>query len=173
MNPSSDEVIIVPRHRVFVISGGAFVVQWEINQVQDLLSGRYHAYDETKFEEPIEDWELNQLKIKGVVHQYDNDFVYLCPLPNMGVPSAVTRAYYLNTGLETTQFKQVEQALRSANLAQRFSARMQTEFVVIRGANGLAFANFDEAERAREILVQQVPECCLECVVAFVETKTA
>lgn len=173
MNYYADEILPVPRRRVFVLIDGTFVVQWEANQVQELLTGRYRVYETHRFGSAITDWELKQLKDSGLVEHYDADLVYLCPLPNLSASSASQRAFYLNTGLEAHEARRVEEALREKGLDGKYSVRRQTEFVIIRGTNGTAFLTFDEAERAREFLAINVPEVCSQCVVAFVETVTS
>jgi thermostable 8-oxoguanine DNA glycosylase len=173
MNYYTDEILPVPRRRVFVLIDGTFVVQWEANQVQELLTGRYQVYEQARFGASITDWELKQLKDKGVVEHYDAELVYLCPLPNLSALSASQRAFYLNTGLEASEARRVEEALREKGLDSKYSVRRQTEFVIIRSANGTSFSTFDEAERAREFLATNVPSVCSGCVVAFVETVTS
>ena len=69
--------IPIPRHRVFVLHDGTFVVQWEENLVQVLLSGRYLNYNREQFGNPITNWELNQLRQAGLIAHYDDDFVHL------------------------------------------------------------------------------------------------
>lgn len=170
MNYDVEDPVLVPRHRVFVLADGTFVVQWEANQVQDLLSGRYHAYDERLFGNPITDWELNQLQIKKLVERFDNEYVYLCPLPTI-VANTPARSFYLNTGLTKFQKNELEQALKAVNLEDKYSVRSQAYYAVVRGANGLPFNTFDEAERARELLSQKLPDWFGMSVVAFIEVN--
>lgn len=168
MSYYDQEKIPVPRNRIFVLSDGMFVVQWEENRVQDLLSGRYYPYSDTHFGNAITDYELGQLHNSGIVEDFDEELVYLSHTVNTS-PHAPLRTYYLNTTLPKKQMAQVRQALDSMNMLGRFSVRVQEIFVIIRGPSGVAFNNFDDAERAREILVEQIPELLADTVVAFVE----
>lgn len=165
------EKIPVPRTRVFVLSDGMFVVQWEENRVQDLLSGRYYPYSEAQFGNAISDYELSQLQNSGIVEDFDEELVYLSPSVNTS-PHAPMRTYYLNTTLPKSHMEQVHQALDRKQLLDRFSVRVQEIFVIIRGPSGVAFTSYDEAERAREVLFDQLPELLGDTVVAFVEINS-
>lgn len=168
-NKNQQDSIPVPRTRVFVLGDGTFAVQWEAKRVQELLNGKYRVYDNKRdFGTEISDYELSQLKEVGVVDVFDNELVYLSPLPNMA-PSEPARSYYLNTTLAKSEIRNVQQALREAGLEELYSVRMRQGFVVIWSKNGSAFATFDEAERAREILSSQLEPMLSDLIVAFVE----
>lgn len=162
------ETIPVPRRRVFVLKDGAFVVQWEENRVQDLLSGKYRSFSAETAGNPISDYELSQLKNVGVVDRYDMELIHLCPTPDI-IAHTPARSYYLNTGLPKTHKDAVEKCLLKFQFEGKFSVRTQEKFVIIRGPNGMAFAGFDEAEKARELLISFAPETFQDTVVAFVE----
>lgn len=162
------ETIPVPRNRIFVLDSGTFVVQWEENRVQELMNGRYQNYSLERFGNAISDYELNQLKTSGIIASYDAELVYLLPSPTVTAPHAA-RSYYLHTTLHKTHMQAVENALITAQLHDRFSVRVQEIFVIIRGKAGMAFASFDDAEHAREILVEKLPDLLKDMVVAFVE----
>jgi hypothetical protein len=172
MTSGEQNTIPVPRSRVLVLEDGAFVVQWELNRVQDLLTGKYRAFGEEEFGEAISDYELNQLKNKGVISRYDAELIHLCPTPDIFFHSS-TRSYYLNTALPRTQKTEVENQLQAVDLLARLSVRVQEKFVIIRGHNGMPFPGFDEAEKARELLMSRVPEFFKSTVVAFVEVIPA
>lgn len=164
--------IPVPRSRVFVLNDGAFVVQWELNRVQDLLTGKYRVFGDEEAGNPISDYELSQLKNKGVITRYSHELVYLCPTPDIIVQSS-SRSYYLNTALSKSHRNEVEQQLQAIELLSRFSVRVQEKFVIIRGPNGMPFPAFDDAEKARELLVSRAPDFFKNTVVAFVEIIVA
>src|SRR6187551_2881135 len=107
--------IPVPRARIFVLRDGTFVVQWEENRVQALLSGRYHAYSDDQFGTSINDYELHQLKNSGVVDDYDEELVYLAPSISANA-STPNRSFYLNTTLHKSQMESVRVALEQQNL---------------------------------------------------------
>lgn len=167
-HPHPEETISVPRNRIFVLLNGAFVVQWEENRVQNLLTGRYQTYDSSEFGNAITDYELNQLLKSGIVDDYDTELVYLHATVT---PTQPTRTYYLNTKLHKSNKDKVEAALREIGATDRLSVRIQGIFVIIRGKTGLAFPTFDAAEKAREWLVNEVPELLDQTAVAFVETS--
>ncbi|MDQ7025060.1 MAG: hypothetical protein Q9P44_05820 [Anaerolineae bacterium] len=164
----SQETIPVPRTRIFVLDDGTFVVQWEVNRVQALVNGRYYSYDSERYGNAITDWELNQLKNSGVVDDYDTELVYLSPLPTIAA-QIPTRSFYLNTTLPKSKMKEVEELLEKEGLTDKFAVRVQGIFTIIRGRSGRIFITFDEAERAREILLECAPALLRDTVVAFVE----
>src|SRR5687767_813752 len=122
MSSGEQNTIPVPRNRVLVLEDGAFVVQWELTRVQDLLTGKYRAFADNETGESITDYELNQLKNKGVIARYDTDLIHLCPTPDILFQSS-TRSYYLNTALPKIQKNEVEQQLQAADLLTRLSVR--------------------------------------------------
>jgi hypothetical protein len=162
------EKIPVPRNRIFVLSDGMFVVQWEENRVQELLTGRYYLYSDAHFGNAISEYELKQLQNSGIVEDFDAELVYLSHNVNTST-HAPLRTYYLNTTLPKSQMEQVQQAIDELGMLERFSVRVQEIFVIIRGPSGIAFNNYDDAERACELLIEQAPELLGAMVVAFVE----
>lgn len=167
-----DETLPVPRKRVFVLDDGTFVVQWEAHRVQSLLSGRYFQYKKERFGAAISDYELNQLRNNGTISHYDDELVYLSPQPNT-IHQLPTRSYYLNTRLPKSERYNVENALSDADLLEKFAVRVQEIFVIIRGESGMPFVSFDDAERAREYLVAQLPHIFEQTVVAFMEINNS
>ena len=103
-----------------------------------------------------------------MVEDYDEELVYLAPaISASGVMP--NRSFYLNTTLHKSEMDSVRDALEQSNLNQKYSVRVQEIFVIIRGNAGMAFPSFDEAERAREVLSEQLPDLLGKSVVAFVE----
>src|SRR5574337_598202 len=72
---------VVPRHFVFIMADGAFVVQLNENRVQDLLTGQFHVLDDRSYGHAITDYELNQLKVAGLVEDFNRNYVWLFRLP--------------------------------------------------------------------------------------------
>jgi hypothetical protein len=167
-NYDHNETIPVPRARIFVLDDGTFVVQWEAHRVQALVNGRYYPYDTERYGNAISDWELNQLKNSGVVDHFDEELVYLSPLPTIAA-QVPTRSFYLNTTLHKSRVHEVEALLEKEDIKGKFAVRIQGIFTIIRGRSGIAFATFEDAERAREILLEHAPELLADTVVAFVE----
>ncbi|GAB5490032.1 MAG: hypothetical protein Phog2KO_02470 [Phototrophicaceae bacterium] len=168
MSKIIEENIPIPRKRLFVLTDGRFVIQWEENRVQDLLSGRYTSFVDEDYGNAITDYELNQLKNSGIVADYDEHLIYL--QPDISTTATTSgRTYYLNTTLPKSEVEIVKNILATDALAEHFSVRVQEIFVIIRGPSGTAFQNFDDAERAREILIDHNPDILGGTVVAFVE----
>lgn len=162
------EPILVPRGRVFVLTDGTFVVQWEEERVQSLLTGRYVHYAESDYGNAITDYELNQLMETGIVEGYEEEWVYISQIPTT---VASSRSYYLNTTLPKKDDSRVAEALQRHGVADQFAVRIQEIFVIIRRNMGMPYRSFDEAERARELLVELDPDLFAKTVVAFVEVN--
>ncbi len=175
-DPDTEDSII-PRGRVFVLLDGTFVVRWSENRVQELESGHYRGYDPQDFGAHITDYELKQLKSAGLVKRFDKERVWLCPLPERRALSLLTswevnrtRSYYLNTTLPGESLQDIVRLLENLGLAESFDARARDDFVVLWGSKGISFHKFDDAEKARSLLVSKSPEAFGNTVVAFVET---
>ncbi|MBC8171381.1 MAG: hypothetical protein H7X77_06900 [Anaerolineae bacterium] len=166
----------VPRSRIFVLLDGAFVVKWNENRVQSLLTGLYRNYERRDFGAPITDFELNQLKQAGIVENFDKEYVWLSPSPErsryyqMNAQQRRIRSYYLNTTLAGAQMSEVESSLMRLGVDDELDVRVRDDFVVIWGAHGRGFSNFDTAEEARTFLISQQPELFTSTVIAFIET---
>jgi len=158
----------VPRSRVFVTVDGMFVVRWEKHRVQDLLSGRYFTFTEEQFDAPVTDWELQQLRSRGVVESFDEAFVRLQRVPQWQ-QTQVQRSYYLYTRIPKQRMHEVERQLEAAGLSERFAVRVQEQFLMIRGEKGATFADEEAADAALRELAAVLPELFSESVVAFVD----
>ncbi len=165
----------IARSRVFVLLDGVFVVKWSDNRVQELLTGQYRHYERRDFGAAITDFELNQLKQAGIVEAFDKDTVLLSPsiersqFYRMNLTRRV-RSYYLNTKFSGEHLNEIQDQLELLGLDDEFHARTRDDFVIILGREGRSFTDFDEAEEARHLLVDQAPEVFEDTVVAFVET---
>lgn len=160
--------VAVPRSRVFVTVDGMFVVHWEENRVQDLLSGRYLMFSEKQFGAPVTDWELHQLRNRGVVESFDESFVRLQRVPEWQQIRS-QRSYYLYTRLTKQRAREVEDRLTEVGLDQQFAVRVRDQFLVIRAGKGAAFADEEAAENAQRELSEALPDLFGECVIAFVD----
>lgn len=164
--------VLVPRSRVFVTVDGLFVVHWEENRVQDLLSGRYLPYSDKQFDAPVTDWELQQLRNRGVVEAFDDAFVHLQRVPEWQ-QGGIQRSYYLYTRIPKHRLRDVENRLAAAGLSHRFGVRARDQFLVIRGVKGTAFADEEAAEAAQRELSEALPDLFKDSVIAFVDVVAA
>ena len=169
----------IPRYQVFTLADGEFVVQWEPKSVQELLSGRYRAYEHQRdFGHPINDYELKQLKAAGRIEHFNRRYVWLYALPERGRfgtrvldKANRVRTYYLSTTLPRSQLANIETLLQNLGLAGEFLARNRNDFVIILGRNGAPFRTVQEAEQAQKILRARAPEVFQDLTLAFIETK--
>ncbi|HEX2909115.1 MAG TPA: response regulator [Phototrophicaceae bacterium] len=169
----------VPRQYVFIMTDGAFVVQWDEARVQDLLTGRYRPFSRDHFGHPITDYELSQLKAAGRVEHYNRSYVWLYALPE-GKRFDVelktiqrmrdrVRTYYLNTTLPKSQLGNIEALLVALGLDQELSARERSHLVAILAKDGAPFLHFSEVEGVQRQLMLRAPEIFRDSVVAFIE----
>jgi CheY-like chemotaxis protein len=168
----------VPRHTVFILADGVFVVQWDETRVQDLLSGQYRNYSDHDFGHVITDYELNQLKAAGRVEHFNRQYVWLYALPEHGrfpgehefAGAPRVRSYYLNTTLPASNLERVEQELARLNLQDKFLARVRGDLVAILGKNGAPFRQLKDAERAQKFLSTRETDVFGSTAIAFIET---
>lgn len=173
----------VPRHTVFILADGSFVVQWDESRVQELLNGRYRTFESGDFGHAITDYELNQLKAAGRVEHYNRQYVWLFSLPELGRFEYETKAhehnqnrvrsYYLNTTLPKSELSAVEKLLESLELNTDFLARNRSDLVAVLGKNGAPFRQLVEAERAQKLLIARAPEMFKHTAIAFIETTNS
>ncbi|MCB9453642.1 MAG: response regulator [Anaerolineaceae bacterium] len=169
----------VPRHSVFTLTDGAFVIQWDEAQVQDLLSGDYRPFRYEDIGHPVTDYELNQLKSAGRVEHFNRAYVWLYALPETGRHSylqvlqrgrELVRMYYLNTTLLAGDLPQVQQALADSGVFANYTPYLRGERVVLSGKDGALFASLEDVENAQKQLHAVAPALG-DLMVAFIEVK--
>jgi CheY-like chemotaxis protein len=171
----------VPRHFVFIMSDGAFVVQWDENRVQDILTGEYRVLERDGFGHAVSDYELNQLVAAGRVEHYNRSYVWLyaLPEPNRFQTELKTqeriadrvRAYYLNTTQPASQLEVIAQRLEELGLSEAYSAQIQGGLVAVAGRDGTPFLYFSEVEEVQRLLAAEVPELFQNAAIAFIEMR--
>lgn len=168
----------VPRHLMFVLTDGTSVVQWGEAQVQDLHTGLLRPFQYTEFGHPISDFELDQLKIAGLVEHYTRAYVWLFALPEQWRFDAFrtqqrsfdrVRWYYLNTTLPAEMLDQVREGLAQAQLSAQFSAREYDGVVALLAQGDAVYLRLEDAEVAQRRLTAVAPEILKATVVAFIE----
>ena len=75
----------IEKQYVIVLQDGTFAVDWGNGRVQDLMTGDFLQVREADFAHVIYDAELDVLKRRGRVVDYDSQHVYLAPLPEGGL----------------------------------------------------------------------------------------
>ncbi|MDX2075585.1 MAG: hypothetical protein SFZ02_04085 [bacterium] len=170
-----DESFVL-RSRVFILSDGAFVVRWSDTLVQELVSGQYRAFEKSDFGAPITDFELKQLMTAGLVKGFDRDHVHLNALPDQYKESSLSawererkRSYYLNTLFDSSHVQKIVQSLVEIGLQDEFYVRIRDDFVILWSHQGRSFPKFDDAEKARQVLLSKAPKLFEQIVVAFIE----
>jgi CheY-like chemotaxis protein len=168
----------VARHLVFILQDGAFVVQWDNQHTQDILTGKIHPFNDKEYGHAITDYELEQLREAGRVAHYDRAYIWLHALPegerfsrfNVREETAGRQRYfYLNTTLPGDFLQTVQQRLHELDLSKRYTAREQNEIVAIMNKDGHPFTRLAEVETAQNILRRAAPQLLKDAAVAFVE----
>jgi CheY-like chemotaxis protein len=172
--------VAVPRHSLFTMVNGSFVVQWDESRVQDLLTGAYCEYRYEDMGHPITDYELNQLKSAGRVEHFNRSYVWLYALPEAGRFSYLkilqhshgyVRRYYLNTMLLPADLSQAKHAMEGAHLMGKYAPYVRGEHIAIGDKDGMLFQTLEAAENAQRQLQNAVSATLGDLVVAFVEVK--
>lgn len=171
----------VARHLVFVLQNGAFVVQWDAEHIQDLLTGLQHAFQDKDYGHAITDYELDQLRDAGRVSNYNRSYVWLHALPEgqrfsrfqvRQETAGRTRQYYLNTTLPGHYLTHVQQRLHELGLNKQYAARDEGGLVAIMQQDGEPFNRLAEAEAAQNMLRRAAPQFLQDAAVAFMEFNT-
>lgn len=170
-----DESFVL-RSRVFVMADGAFVVRWSDTLVQELVSGQYRNFEHRDFGAPITDFELKQLMTAGLVKGFDRDHIHLNALPDQYKESPISaweqgrkRSYYLNTLYDSSHVQMIAQTLLDNGLQDEFYVRVRDDFVILWSHQGRSFQKFDDADKARQVLLTKAPQIFEQVVVAFIE----
>jgi CheY-like chemotaxis protein len=172
----------IPRHDLFVLADGTFVVQWDDTRVQDLLTGRFRDYYDEDFGHAITDGELNQLKSAGRVEHFNRVYVWLFSLPEPGryaspmrtqeqPRSRRVRSYYLNTTLPESRLDEIKALLSSTGLASDFTVTIESQLIAIVGKNGAFFLQLEDAENAQKHIINTSPDTFKDVAIAFIEAS--
>jgi CheY-like chemotaxis protein len=168
----------VPRHLVFVMKDGAFVVQWDADQVQELLTGNLRPFHDLDYGHNITDYELDQLRDSGRVAHYNRAYVWLNALPEgqrfarLPIRSEAherVKHFYLNTTLPIEYLDQVQRRLEELGLREKYTARENFGLVAIMNEDGTPFTRLTDIENAQNILRQAAPQLLGDVAVAFIE----
>jgi hypothetical protein len=73
--------IPVNRHLIVVLKDGTTAIDWGENQFLDVSGGKFIQCSERDISHPITNEELDQLKISGLVVQFDQKQVFFVRLP--------------------------------------------------------------------------------------------
>ncbi len=169
----------VPRHQVFLLTDGSFVVQWTDASVQNLLTGQYRDYKPVDFGHRVMDDELERLKAGSVIEDFDQVYVWIYALPEQQRFGSLrtqqqtfqrARAYYVNTTLSADRLDDIQAQLKALNLAGEYCICEHEGLVAVLGHDAAPFNSLRDAEAAQRKLNQQFPTLLRDAVVAFTES---
>jgi CheY-like chemotaxis protein len=170
---------VVPRHLVYILTDGTFVVQWEENRVQELIGGKYRPYQVEDVGHVITDFELNQLKAAGRVEHFNKYYVWLYMLPEQQRINLLkvtdkrvdfVRKYYLNTMYPASELRHIQNLLIELGISNDYFARSRDGHVILLAKNGQPFRRLNDAEKGQHILQSLKKEFFKNLIISFVET---
>mgnify|MGYP005837109231 CR=1 FL=1 len=171
----------IPRHLIFVLRDGSFVVQWDAEHVQDMFTGTQRPFRDAEYGHAITDFELETLRDSGRVAHFDRAYVWLHALPEgerfakfrtREKVSGRVKRFYLNTTLPGEYLQQVQSRLQELGLQKWYTAREQSGLVAIVKQDGRPFTRLAEAEAAQNMLRRAAPQLLKDAAVAFMEFNT-
>lgn len=170
----------VPRHLIFVLKDGSYVIQWDNDQVQDLLTGEARPFRNVDYGQAVQDSDLKYLSDAGIVAHYDLAYVWLYAIPDEARLRPQTQEetrwrlkyFYLNTVLPEYTLDQIQQRIRELGLHNKYAAGQRQGLVAIMQNDGHPFARLADAEAAQHILRRAAPELLADAAVAFIEYDT-
>lgn len=149
--------ITVPRSNIFKLEDGTTVVQRGIDRVQELISGTTRRFSSMDTGYEITDGDLELLKIKGIISQYDNFFVWLSDeLANYTHHEetfGTLTVYRVTTDLDVNALPDVQNYLNNAGLADRYVGVERFGQVIVLGPYEEPFLRLSSAENAQTLLV--------------------
>lgn len=159
----------IARSRLFTLEDGAWVLQWGIDRVQELLTGKERSFSSMDITFEITDAELEILQARGFVEQFDDFFVWvtseLVDTVDSTTPGLINY-YYVQSNFEPDQVSFVQTQLEAIGLSDRYAAAKRFERVVIMRLNEEPFTRLSHAEDAQILLapVMQGAELSVEVV---------
>ncbi len=170
----------VPRQQVFSLADGNYVVQWTETSVQDLLTGDYYPFANNDFGHPLYDYELTQLKVAGVIEDFDRAYVWLYALPErdrftlrVQTEASRVRAYYINTTLPAEAQIELHARFEALGLLDQFCVCEHEGLLGIFNRDGTPFVDVKTAEWVQRKLETYLPDVFAVAAVAYTETDSA
>jgi len=170
----------VPRHYIFVLLDGTFVIQWAERKVQDIMTGQFRKFNYTEdYGHAIMDGELYKLKAAARVEHFNRRYIWIFALPERGRydkelktlernPNRI-RAFYITTPLPKSQLDNVQAILPSLNLTQLIQAKIQNDQVAIFGDANQPFYLLQDVEDVIQRLLEGAPDVFAGASVAMFE----
>ena len=169
----------VPRHYVFVLDDGTFVVQWSDKKVQDILSGDVLTYDQDQFGHQVTDGELLKLKAAGRVEHYTQRYIWLYALPErgrfgrpfetLGRASDRVRAFYIITPIPESELDRINDILLNFELTHAVFPVVRNEKIALFGDDQQPFEVLQDAEDTLQQLVHSDSDMFYGSSIALVE----
>jgi CheY-like chemotaxis protein len=169
--------IAVPRNMVFTLEDGTWVVQWNIDRVQELLTTKERSFSSLDISYDISDMELDLLLVQGLIEQYDDFFVWL---PDQfaepalaGHQLGLTTYYYVKTTLDVNQMGAVRQKLENSGLSDRYEVAERFGKVAILSRYEEPFIRLSLAEDAQTLLAPVVHDLSAKLSVEAIQFNTS
>lgn len=173
----SSHSIAVPRNMVFTLEDGTWVVQWNIDRVQELLTGKERSFSSLDISYEISDMELDLLLVQGLIEQYDEFFVWLpdefAEPALAGHQLGLTTYYYVKTTLDINQMGTVRQKLEDTGLSDRYEVAERFGKVAILSRYEEPFIRLSYAEDAQTLLAPVIHDLSAKLSVEAVQFNTS
>ncbi len=161
---------LIPRHYVFVLQNGAYVVRLPNARLFDVVTGDESAYDRREFGHAITDGELQHLKTDGHIRAYSTSWVQITRnLPATVSDSHRVKGCYIATTLPTKQLHSARDVVAQLRTSRLIFADVRGDTVVILGPNATPFTDLNDAEIVLQQLRAIAPNLFASAFVAVYE----
>ncbi len=169
--------IAVPRNMVFTLEDGTWVVQWNIDHVQELLTSKERSFSSLDISYEISDMELDLLLVQGLIEQYDDSFVWLpdefAEPALAGHQLGLTTYYYVKTPLDIDKIGAVRQKLDDSGLSDRYEVAERFGKVAILSRYEEPFIRLSHAEDAQTLLAPVVHDLTSHLTVEAIQFNSS
>ncbi|MEO1440510.1 MAG: hypothetical protein AAFV33_08895, partial [Chloroflexota bacterium] len=148
----------IPRHYIFVLQRGTYVVRLSEDSVWDLEAGQKLAYNASDFGRAITDGDLRVLHNAGFVDTFTIQKVFIRQDIAASIESGKRganriRAYYITTAIEQNDLEHVEQTLSEVTISHVVVPAVRDGVVVLYGSGGQPFTTLYDAEKVLQQIV--------------------
>ena len=157
----------VPRHLIFLLNHGEVVIQRGANVVEALLTGEQHTFSDFDRNHEVTDFELQNLKDRGLLVAFDRMTVWLSPERQSN--SGMLQYYYLDTKLLPPYLTMVQNLLKIAALSGLYHAQTLMGKVAIMQPGGEPFSSLSDVESALTLVTQALNDHMIDVSIETME----
>jgi len=164
----------IPRHYIFILQSGEYVVRLADDQVCDIASGQMIAYSIDDFGHAITDGELRKLQHEAYINSFDEQSVHVRADvaakidTNKGSANRI-RAYYIATTIPEHKLSSVLGLLPKLTITHVIQPEARDGVVAVYGRDGQPFMTLHDAEYVLQQLSLRAPEMFRQAIVSVYE----